>query len=117
VEPVITVATLARLHFDLGWPKELLGTQSKDWAFDVTTYLSPDHENEYIACEVKKSVAEIDQLVELMSRFGKVPSPERIVTPKARELNAFKKLQALRARRPPLFWAAGPASVGSAFSI
>ena len=42
VEPIITVAVLARLHFDLGWPKELIGTQSKDWAFDVTTYLSTD---------------------------------------------------------------------------
>lgn len=68
VEPIITVAVLARLHFALGWPKELLGTQTeKDWAFDVATYLSGDLKGEYIACEVKKSTAEIDRLLELMS--------------------------------------------------
>lgn len=39
------------------------------------------------------------------------------MAPKAKELNAFKKLQALRFRRPPLFWAAGPAGAYSAFRM
>jgi hypothetical protein len=117
VEPIITVAVLARLHFDLGWPRELLGTQSKDWAFDVTTYLSPDHKREHIAGEVKKSAAEMDRLVECMMRFGKVPSADWSVAPKGRELNALKKLQALRSRRPLLFWAVGPAGANCAFRM
>ncbi|MEH6792468.1 hypothetical protein [Parasphingorhabdus sp.] len=33
LEPVITVAGLARLNFDYGWPTCLIGTQSPDWAF------------------------------------------------------------------------------------
>lgn len=40
VEPIISVAVLARLHFELGWPKTLLGTQTKNgWTFDVAAYL------------------------------------------------------------------------------
>lgn len=114
VEPIITVAVLARLHFELGWPKELLGTQTKKgWAFDAATYLSSDSEVEYIACEVKKTTAEIDRLLELMARFGRCSSAE--AAPK--EENAFKKLQALRSRRPPLFWAVGPAGSGHAFRV
>jgi hypothetical protein len=38
LEPIITVAGLARLHFDHGWPAHLIGTQSSDWAFDLVAY-------------------------------------------------------------------------------
>ena len=55
------------LRFDLGWPKHLLGTQSPGWAFDVTAYQPLDLKNEHIACEVKKSVSEVHQLVALMA--------------------------------------------------
>lgn len=115
VEPIITIAALARLHFDLCWPKESIGTQSKDWAFDVMTYLSNDSDVEYIACEVKKSAAELDQLVTLMKRFGKCPYVDRTVARKER--NAFRKLRALRSRRPPLFWAVGPGGSSYAFRM
>lgn len=115
VEPIITVAVLARLHFDLGWPKELLGTQSKGWAFDVATYLSSDSDDEYIACEVKKTTAELDQLVALMNRFGKSPAANQPMASKER--NAFRKVQALRQRQPRLFWAVGPGGSGHAFRM
>jgi len=104
-EPIITVAVLARLHFDLGWPKHLLGTQSPGWAFDVTAYLPSDSTSEYIACEVKKSVSEVHQLVEFMVHFGQnQPAGEF----GGRKENAYRKVKALRKRRPPLFWAVGP---------
>ena len=104
-EPIITVAVLARLHFDLGWPKHLLGTQSPGWAFDVTAYQPPDLKNEHIACEVKKSVFEVDQLVALMAHFGQNQPTGELGGHKK---NAHRKVQALRERRPPLFWAVGP---------
>ncbi|HZP09659.1 hypothetical protein [Methyloceanibacter sp.] len=115
VEPIITVAVLARLHFELGWPKELLGTQTRPaWAFDVATYLSTDAKLEYIACEVKKTSAEIGKLLELMDRFGKDP----LAAPVARkELNAFRKVKALRSHRPRFFWAVGPGRSGHAFRV
>lgn len=116
-EPIITVAVVARLHFDLGWPKELIGTQSLDWAFDVTAYLSIDSKIEFIACEVKKSVREMNQLVEHMIRFGTASSVDQLVAPKDKELNAFRKLRALRRRKPPLFLAVAPGGIGRAFSV
>jgi hypothetical protein len=115
VEPIITIAVLARLHFDLGWPKKLIGTQTKDWAFDAATYLSSDSHVEYIACEVKKSTTELEHLVDVMNRFGKAPHGDGIRAPK--EENAFKKLEALRSRRPAVFWAVGPGGSNYAFKM
>lgn len=105
VEPIITVAVLSRLHFELGWPRELIGTQSIDWAFDVTTYLETDHSGEYIACEVKKTESELRQLVHLMQHFGANCQTE---AKRGKEVNANKKVQGLRSRRAPIFWAVGP---------
>ena len=107
IEPIITVAALSRLHFKWGWPKELLGTQSRKWEFDVTAYLASDPSNEYVACEVKKTVAEQDQMVELMQRF----STDRDMgdaLKSSKEINAFRKLKGLQARRASIFWALGP---------
>ncbi len=59
-EAIITVAVLARLHFDLGWPKQLLGTQSVGFDFDVIAHADEEAANEHIACEIKKSVREVD---------------------------------------------------------
>lgn len=116
VEPIITVATLARLHFDLKWPAESIGMESLDWAFDAVTYSSNSSEAEFIACEVKKSRAEVLRIVELMKQFGKQP-PLNPKDMKAQELNAYKKLQALRSRRPPYFWLVGPGRLTYAFKV
>jgi hypothetical protein len=114
-EPIITVAVLARLHFDLGWPKELIGTQTKKvWAFDVATYSSRESEAECIVCEVKKSTAELDQLVNLMNRFAKDPHAHHT---ERKEQNAWRKLEALRSNRPPLLWAVGPGGSSYAFRM
>jgi hypothetical protein len=81
------------------------GYQSPGWAFDVTAYQPPDLKNEHIACEVKKSVFEVDQLVALMAHFGQNQPTGELGGHKK---NAHRKVQALRERRPPLFWAVGP---------
>jgi hypothetical protein len=104
-EPIITVAVLTRLHFDLGWPKHRLGTQSPGWAFDVTAYQPPDLDSEHIACEVKKSPSELEQLVAFMARFGRNQPSDELRGPK---LNAYRKVRSLRLRRTPLVWAVGP---------
>jgi hypothetical protein len=114
LEPVITIAGLARLCFDYAWPIELMGTQSADWAFDLVTML-PGQRSEHIAAEVKKTGKEIDDLLRLMCHYGNDPqAPE----PKSgKERNAFKKVQALRLRRPPIFWALGPAGSSHVFNM
>ena len=116
VEPIITVAVLYRLHFKWGWPKNLLGTQSKKWDFDVIAYRASDLSNEYVACEVKKTVAELDQLVELMGRFSAVRDL-RDAPKSKREENAFRKLTGLQERRAPIFWAVGPNGANKVFRM
>jgi hypothetical protein len=75
IEPIITLGVLARTHLDLGWPKALIGTQSKhDWAFDVFGCKSENDPSLLIACEVKKSREEIDALIGYMQSFGRQPS-------------------------------------------
>ena len=116
IEPIITMAVLARLHFKWGWPKELIGTQSRHWEFDVTAYATTDLKNEFLACEVKKTVAELDQMVELMQRFSTDSNVDDI--PKSpKEKNAFRKLKGLQARQASVFWAAGPNGVSKVFRM
>lgn len=114
-EPIITVAVLARLHFDLGWPKELVGAQSSDWAFDAVTFPTTESSNEHIACEVKKSVSEVEKLITCMIQFGANPQLE--LPGNAKELNAYKKVVGLRSRQAPLFWAVGPNTKNHAFRL
>jgi hypothetical protein len=107
VEPIITVAALSRLHFECGWPKELLGTQSRKGEFDVTAYRASDLSNEYLACEVKKTIAEQEQMVELMQRFSTDRDTGGALK-SSKEKNAFRKLKGLQSRRASIFWALGP---------
>lgn len=113
-EPIITVSALARLHFDYGWPKNSIGTQSKDGAFDLMAYTT-DSQQEHIAAEIKKTRGEIDQLIVLMEHFGLNPHAEIPVNGKKR--NAFKKIQALRLRKAPIFWALGPNGYSKIFNV
>lgn len=108
IEPIITVAALARLHLDYGWPANLIGTQSSDgWAFDAIAYLNEKDLIETIACEVKKTTNEVDTLISAMKSFAQ--NPDRAENGlKGASLNAFRKLQALRLRKPKIFWALGP---------
>lgn len=107
VEPVITIATMARLRFDFGWPAEVLGMQSKDGAFDFAVYRSATAEIERIAGEVKKSKAEIDELVFQLRAYGQTgATAPSSALPK--HINSFKKWTALLRCRAPLFWAVGP---------
>jgi hypothetical protein len=116
VEAIITVAVLARLHFKWGWPKELIGTQSQHWEFDVTAYRASDPSNEYVACEVKKTVAEQDQLVKLMQRFSTDRDAGNALK-SSTEKNAFRKLKGLQARHASIFWAVGPNDANKVFRM
>ena len=114
MEPIITVATLWKLHFELGWPKNSLGTQSIDGAFDVTTYVDANLPNEYIACEVKKTTKEMDNLLITMRKFAILPVDGNVSD---REKNAYRKVMALRNRQAPFFWAVGPGGNSIAFKL
>jgi hypothetical protein len=116
LEPVITIGTMARLRFDFGWPAEVLGMQSKDWAFDFAVYRSATDKNERIAGEVKKSSAEIDELVLQLRAYGQTGATAPLsVHPK--HINSFKKWTALLRCRAPLFWAVGPGDYTRIFEV
>tara|TARA_R110000868_G_scaffold411715_1_gene707939 strand:- start:8956 stop:9657 length:702 start_codon:yes stop_codon:yes gene_type:complete len=114
LEPIITFGGLARLHLDFGWPTENIGAQSPDSAFDIVAY-SNSSSDERIAGEVKKTKREVDRLLELMAEYCSDPSAVALVGERGR--NAFKKVEGLRARKAPIFWALGPAGYSRAFSV
>lgn len=117
LEPIITVAALGRLHLDFGWPRRLLGTQSSDYAFDITAF-DPAVTREELVGEVKKTEIEVNQLVSFMREFGASgPLPLAALNLKGKALNAYRKVQALSARRVPLFWAVGPNGMNRVFAV
>jgi hypothetical protein len=116
IEAVITFGVLAKLHFDHGWPRELLGSESKGGAFDVTAFLPHELDNEYIACEVKKTTRETDDLLQMMIRFARSKSAIGSCKP-GKEINALRKLSALQSRRAPIFMAVGPNADYRVFSM
>ena len=115
MEPVITVAALARLHFDHGWPLASLGLQSRDYAFDIVAFVGND-DVEHIGGEVKKTATEAEHLIRLVQEFaqGEVTDPNEL---KGKELNAYRKLTALRSRKIPVFWVVGPGGFSRVFSV
>jgi hypothetical protein len=116
IEPVITIATMARLRFDFGCPAEVLGMQSKDWAFDFVVYHSATDKSERIAGEVKKSRAEIDELVLQLRAYGNTGATAAL-SAHPKHINSFKKWTALLNCRAPLFWAVGPGNYTRSFEV
>lgn len=117
LEPIITVAALGRLHLDFGWPRELLGMQSRDYAFDILAW-DAAAAREHIAGEVKKTETEVNQLISFMQEFGASGNPTMDASSlKGKALNAYRKVQALSARRVPLFWAVGPNGMNRLFAV
>jgi hypothetical protein len=116
MEPVITMATLARMHYDLGWPEHHLGMQTADWAFDLAAYSDGESPRLLIACEVKKSRLEIDHLVsDLMHHSCKKPGSA--ISERPRHINSFKKWESMRREGVPLLWVVGPDGYEFAFAL
>lgn len=116
LEPIITVAGLARLHFEFGWPEHLIGMQSQDYAFDLATYLGAAETTEHVACEVKNSQKQLDDLIKNMRKFAN-DNVHSEVGLSNKEVNAYRKLVALRKRKAPIFWALGPERVSFVFNM
>jgi hypothetical protein len=116
LEPIITVAGLTRLHFEFGWPEHLIGMQSQDYAFDLAAYLGADQTTEHIACEVKNSLKQLDDLIKNMRKFG-IDSVQTEAGMSNKEVNAYRKLVALRKRKAPIFWVLGPGRASFVFNM
>jgi hypothetical protein len=115
VEPVITIAAAARLHFDYGWPQDCIGTQSKKWEFDLFTVRPEKNDIEYLAAEVKKSEKELDAMITIMALYCDGKGSIASIPPA--HLNAYKKCLGLLRCRAPLFWAVGPGKRTRIFKV
>lgn len=116
LEPIITIAAMARLHLDYGWPISYLGTQSEMWEFDIIAFKPNDLKNEYIAGEVKKSSKELDVLIHYMKDICSDGSLDNGSVPKEKR-NAYKKCLGLRRCKAPFFWALGPDNDSRLFKV
>ena len=114
LEPFITFAALARLHYDHNWPTHCLATQSTDWAFDAVAY-RPQSDAEHIAGEIKTTEQMMDRMIESMVDFGGRPEVQE--PPSGPLQNAYRKVVGLRKRQAPIFWALGPSGYSRVFRV
>ena len=116
IEPVITIAAVARLDLDYGWPVDCLGMQSIEWAFDLTAFKPNDLEHEFIAGEVKASTRELDRFLAHFQECCAAGDHDCANTKPGRK-NAHRKWLGLRRCRAPLFWTIGPGSDSRLFEV
>jgi hypothetical protein len=116
IEPIITIAAVARLHLDFGWPTECLGMQSKEWAFDLMAFTPNDLENEFIAGEVKASRKESDSFLAHLQECCTAGEHDCAEANLGRR-NAHKKWRGLMRCRAPIFWAIGPGDDSRIFRV
>ena len=116
IEPIITIGAIGRLHLDLDWPKELLGMQSKDGAFDLVAYSSIESDDFYIAGEVKKTSKELHDLIHNLFNFD-VATHYDYLKMDRKLVNSHKKWLSLKQSRAPYFWAIGPGDETNMFKV
>ncbi|RYH31539.1 MAG: hypothetical protein EON54_21265 [Alcaligenaceae bacterium] len=109
LEPAITFAALARLHFDYGWPVDLLANQPRTWAFDLAAHNRASPNSYRILGEIKKSESEAERLVQDLKRAGSASTTETILPNSARKWDALVRL------RPSLLWIVGPSGFSKVY--
>ncbi len=109
LEPAITFAALARLHFDYGWPVDLLANQPRTWAFDLAAHDRADPNSYRILGEIKKSVKEAERLISDLTSAASGRAVESILP------NSAKKWDALSRLRPRLLWVVGPSGFSKVY--
>lgn len=115
-EPVITIASIARLYRDHRWPTNCLGMEPGRWQFDFGAFLSAASSKEHIAGEVKKDVKELDRLLKHLHDMCR-DGGSRISVSTAGRADACKKWEGLCRSRAPLFWAVGPGGISHVLEV
>ena len=116
IEPVITMAAAARLHLNHGWPKDVIGLQSKRWGFDFVAYQSAKSDVLLIAGEVKKTERELTKLVSELRFLSHTACYGDAETPQVSQ-NTRNKWNEILISQPCVFWALGPGAKGYVFEI
>lgn len=115
LEPVITIAGLWRMQNQFGWPPERLGAQSASYAFDFVGYQA-DQRTELVSCEAKPTRKAVDLLIAHMHKHAATPK-EALKVCRSTEVNALKKVIALRESSSHTFWVLGPDGYGHVFAV
>lgn len=115
LEPVITIAGLWRMQSKFGWPSDRLGAQSASYAFDFVGYQA-DQQKEVVSCEAKPTQKAVDLLIAHMHKHASTPKAE-LKDCRPAEVNALKKVIALRESSSQTFWALGPGGYGHVFAV
>lgn len=115
LEPVITIAGLRRMQHNFGWPAERLGAQSVSYAFDFVGYHA-DQRTDLVSCEAKPTRKAVDLLIAHMHKHAATPK-EALKYCRPAEVNALKKVIALRESSSHTFWALGPNGYGHVFAV
>jgi hypothetical protein len=116
IEPIITIAAIARLHLDYGWPVECLGMQSVAWSFDLMAFRPSDYANEYTAGEAKATSKELGKFLAHLNDCC-AEGEHDCSAAKLGRRNAHKKWLGLNRCRAPIFWALGPGSDSRVFNV
>lgn len=116
IEPIITIAAMARLHLDHGWPVECLGMQSEKWEFDLMAFRPDDLEHEFIAGEVKATSKELNKFLGRLQECC-ASGEHDCGGAKIDKENAHKKWLGLKRCHAPLFWALGPGGDSRIFRV
>lgn len=116
IEPIITIAAVARLHLAYGWPVDCLGMQSEKWEFDLMAFKPNDPDHEFIAGEAKPTRRELDKFLAHLNECCAEGEHDCAGAKRDRN-NAHKKWLGLKRRRSPIFWALGPGGDSHVFDV
>jgi hypothetical protein len=114
-EAIAVMAAVADLHQELGWPRELIEVETKNYVFDFAAYqVSAGGECMAIGGEAKSSGAEIECWLDALiycSHLGEHASTVHEVAPRKQiRRNAHKKWVELVAEAPDYLWLVAPGS-------
>ena len=110
------MAAAARLHLNHGWPKDVIGLQSKNWGFDLVAYQSANSDVLLLAGEVKKTERELVKLVSELNILSGNARRNNEELPKVSQ-NTQKKWNEILLSQPSVFWALGPGASGYVYEI
>lgn len=111
LETVIIFAGVGRLHRKYRWPRSLLATQPKGWAFDIAAYPGDTEQVPDILAEVKKSTPELDRLRRDLESLSAGATADSV------RPNSLKKWKALIAMKPSVLWLLGPGDVQHCYQL
>jgi hypothetical protein len=109
-ESLTAMGSVAYLHYQLGWPLDLIEVETKGYVFDFAAYqpVSSSEDHMVIAGEAKSSATEAEAWLRLLRACAELPAHALDTHANPRAANAHKKRVGLDAERPEYLWLVAP---------